>query len=41
MFWKPLKFAQVDIDLIYAGLERRAARAIVAMNRADTAVAAH
>jgi hypothetical protein len=41
MFWKPLKFAQVDIDLIYSGLEGRAARTTAAMNRADTAVAAH
>ena len=37
---KPLNFAPIDINLIYAGLAERAAQTTVDMNRLDSAVAA-
>ena len=39
MAWRPLKFAQVDIDLIYAGLAGRATRGTLAMNTVESPVA--
>ena len=40
MAWKPLKFAQEDIDLIYLGLAGRAAHSTLALNTVNSRVAA-